>query len=243
MLNPASALPLYHQLAERLSSGISSGDWAPGARLPSEPQLARQFGIGRPTARQALDLLVRRGLAERRRGSGTFVSNSAGSVDMFTLAGTVSSFRSGGHDLQIELLEAPRLSQLGSEDATNPFRNRTAIVFRRLGKLEHAPVLVEDLWLDPLTFPGLEALPLDATPLSQIVRQYYHLEPTDGEQSFHVAEPPLAVAHALELPGASAVLLIQRTLNFSNARSAVFSRLHCRTDRVTFSQKLGGFPT
>src|SRR5690606_22883082 len=100
VLNPASALPLYHQLAERLSSGISAGDWAPGTRLPSEPQLARQFKIGRPTARQALELLVRRGLAERRRGSGTYVSNSAGSVDMFTLAGTVSSFRSGGHDLR-----------------------------------------------------------------------------------------------------------------------------------------------
>ena len=241
MLNPASALPLYHQLAERLSSGISTGQWSPGDRLPSEPELARQFGIGRPTVRQALDVLVRRGLAERKRGSGTYVTRSAGSVDLFTLAGTVSSFRSGGHDLSITGLAGPRLATVDATDANNPFAARPAVVLRRLGSLEHLPVLVEDLWLDPFTFPGLESLPLGASSVSEIVRQHYRLEPTDGEQSFHVTEPPTPIAEALQLPQGAALLLIQRTLHFSSARSSVFSRLYCRTDRVTFSQKLGGF--
>lgn len=241
MLNPASALPLYHQLAERLSSGISAGQWNPGDRLPSEPELARQFGIGRPTVRQALDVLVKRGLAERKRGSGTYVSRSAGSVDLFTLAGTVSSFRSGGHELEITALDGPRLTTVEATDAHNPFGDRLAVVLRRLGSLEGAPVLVEDLWLDPFTFPGLEKLPLGASSVSEIVRQHYRLEPTDGEQTFHVAEPPAPIAEALQLPKGAGILLIQRTLHFSSARSSVFSRLYCRTDRVTFSQKLGGF--
>lgn len=240
MLNPASALPLYHQLAERLTSDISSGSLSPGDRLPSEPELARRFGIGRPTVRQALELLVRRGLAERRRGSGTFVTNAVARVDLFTLAGTVSSFRSSGHELGIALLDPPAIALVGSADASNPFRERQAIVFRRLGKLESAPVLVEDLWLDPNTFPGLEKLTLEGTPVSQIVRQHYHLEPTDGEQSFHVVEPLAAIGKALELTSGAKVLLIERTLNFASSSAAVFSRLYCRTDRVTFSQKLGG---
>lgn len=241
MLNPASPLPLYHQLAERLSSGISAGDWAPGDRLPSEPELARQFGIGRPTVRQALDVLVRRGMAERRRGSGTFVTETAASVDLFTLSGTVSSFRSSGHELVTELLTKPHVAVVPASDTPNPFAGRNAIVLRRLGKLSQAPVLVEELWLDPVTFPGLETLPLHATPVSQIVRQHYHLEPTDGEQSFHVERPEPTITHALQLPKDGVLLAIQRTLNFPNAKAAVFSRLYCRTDRITFSQKLGGF--
>lgn len=211
--------------------------------MPSEPELARQFGIGRPTVRQALDVLVRRGMAERRRGSGTYVSATAGSVDLFTLSGTVSSFRSGGHDLKTALLAGPELFEVPSADTHNPFAGRSAVTFRRLGTLELAPVLVEDLWLDSVTFPGLEKLPLHDTPVSQVVRQHYHLEPTDGEQSFHVEAPPAAIARALQLSKDAPVLSIQRTLNFPSAKAAVFSRLYCRTDRITFSQKLGGFQT
>jgi GntR family transcriptional regulator len=182
-------------------------------------------------------------MAERRRGSGTFVTATAGSVDLFTLSGTVSSFRSGGHDLQTELLERAELAAVSDADTQNPFAGITAIRFRRLGKLDDAPVLVEDLWLDPITFPDLETLPLHNTPLSQVVRQHYHLEPTDGEQSFHVEIPTPAIAQALQLAEDTPLLSIQRTLNFPNAKAAVFSRLHCRTDRITFSQKLGGFQT
>lgn len=243
MLNPSSPLPLYHQLAERLSAGISAGDWAPGERLPSEPELARQFGIGRPTVRQALDILVRRGLAERRRGSGTYVTTTAGSVDLFTLSGTVSSFRSGGHELHTELLRAPELATVPRSETYNPFAGRVAVSLRRLGKLDQSPVLVEDLWLDPVTFPGIENLPLHETPVSQVVRQHYHLEPSDGEQSFHVEAPGAAISRALQLPKDTPVLSIQRTLNFTSSRAAVFSRLYCRTDRITFSQKLGGLQT
>lgn len=243
MLNPASPLPLYHQLAERLRAEISAGTWAPGQRLPSEPELARQFGIGRPTVRQALEVLVRRGMAERRRGSGTFVSATSGRVDLFTLSGTVSSFRSGGLDLRTELLTAAKLSEIPSADLQNPFAGRTAVTFRRLGTLDQAPVLLEDLWLDPTTFPGLEKLTLDDASVSHVVRQHYNLEPIDGEQSFHVEAPPSPIARALQLAKDAPLLSIQRTLNFPNVKAAVFARLYCRTDRITFTQKLGGFPT
>src|SRR5438046_1919076 len=84
MLNPGSPLPLYQQLAELLSREIASGSLEPGARLPSELELARRHDIGRPTVRQATELLVQRGLAERRRGSGTFVRQAPRRVDLFS---------------------------------------------------------------------------------------------------------------------------------------------------------------
>jgi LacI family transcriptional regulator len=55
---------------------ISAGKYGPGARLPSEGQLVKQFDVSRPTAARALRDLEVRGLIERRAGSGNFVSRN-----------------------------------------------------------------------------------------------------------------------------------------------------------------------
>ncbi len=213
---------------------------AAGRQIALELDLSRTYGIGRPTVRQATDVLIRRGLAERRRGSGTFVKASPASVDLFTMSGTISSFRSSGHLLHTELLAPVQRLVVDAEDHDNPFRNADAYYFQRLGRLEDAPVLMEELWLNPHVFPQLEQTRIGTTPLSDLVRQVYHLEPLDGEQSFHVVKATEAVRRNLQLSARECLLQIQRTLNFPNAKSALFSRLYCCTDRVVFSQRLGG---
>jgi GntR family transcriptional regulator len=44
-----------------------------GARLPSEPELARQLGVSRATLRDAMRMFEVQGRIRRRQGSGTFV--------------------------------------------------------------------------------------------------------------------------------------------------------------------------
>lgn len=44
-----------------------------GGRLPSEPELAEQYGVSRGTVRQALAVLEREGVIIRRQGAGTYV--------------------------------------------------------------------------------------------------------------------------------------------------------------------------
>jgi len=61
------------QIADDLRARISSGELAPGDRVPGEPALVRDYGVAKETARRALTLLVDEGLAVRRRGSGTYV--------------------------------------------------------------------------------------------------------------------------------------------------------------------------
>ena len=58
-LNADSPVPLYHQLADLLQERIRAGEYPAGSKIPSEPELARTFGIGRPTVRQATELLTR----------------------------------------------------------------------------------------------------------------------------------------------------------------------------------------
>ena len=71
-----SPIPLYFQFSELLEEQIASGHWAPGYRLPSEPEFRQAFGLSRTTIRQALGRLEQEGLIERRKGQGTFVSES-----------------------------------------------------------------------------------------------------------------------------------------------------------------------
>lgn len=67
-------VPLYYQLKQILRSAIERGEYQPGDQLPSEPELTRNYGISRITARQALDELETEGLVIRRHGKGTYVS-------------------------------------------------------------------------------------------------------------------------------------------------------------------------
>jgi GntR family transcriptional regulator len=73
-LDRTSFVPLYYQLQEVLKEQIESGAWATGEALPSEPELARRFGISRVVVRQALAILEDDRQIVRVKGRGTFVA-------------------------------------------------------------------------------------------------------------------------------------------------------------------------
>ena len=71
-----SPVPLYYQLAQSIEHAINTGDLAPGDRLENELSLTSRLGLSRPTARQAIQELVKKGLLVRKRGVGTQVVRS-----------------------------------------------------------------------------------------------------------------------------------------------------------------------
>jgi DNA-binding IscR family transcriptional regulator len=75
-IRPDSPVALYMQLVQQLRAKIESGEWGPGARVPSEIELAREYGISRGTVRQAMVRLQNDGLLQRAPGKGTFVASS-----------------------------------------------------------------------------------------------------------------------------------------------------------------------
>ncbi|SDZ37055.1 transcriptional regulator, GntR family [Micromonospora pattaloongensis] len=64
---------LVRQVIEQLREQISTGEWALGAKIPTEPQLVEALGVGRNTVREAVRALVHAGVLECRQGSGTYV--------------------------------------------------------------------------------------------------------------------------------------------------------------------------
>lgn len=67
-------IPLYVRLEQDLLRKIREGELPAGASIPSEAELAKQYGISRVTVRHALARLRYEGLIESLRGRGTFVA-------------------------------------------------------------------------------------------------------------------------------------------------------------------------
>ncbi len=237
MLNPQSPIPLYHQLADLLSDQIRSGRYQPGDLIPSENGMAKTYKIGRPTVRQAMDRLVRKGLIERRRGAGTFVKTQCRPVDIFSLAGTSQAFLTQGIQTATQIVR-PVLVRDVHDGPENPFTDAAAFSLSRITLVEDQPVLLEDIYLHPVLFKGIDTYDFETASLSMVVCDHYHLVPEAGHQTYSILVPDTDKAGLLGLVESEPILEVRRLLDFPQNPGAVFSRLFCRTDRFAFSQTI-----
>lgn len=107
-IDRSSPVPLYFQVAEQVESAIVSGSLAPGEKLENEVSLARGLGLSRPTMRQAMQLLVDKGMLVRRRGVGTQVMH--GQVRRpLELTSLHDDLVRAGEEPRTEILELGRL--------------------------------------------------------------------------------------------------------------------------------------
>ncbi|HEM4413468.1 TPA: GntR family transcriptional regulator [Streptococcus suis] len=66
----------YITIHDKIKEQIDNGIWKIGQRLPSERDLADEFGVSRMTLRQGITLLVEEGILQRKVGSGTYVAST-----------------------------------------------------------------------------------------------------------------------------------------------------------------------
>lgn len=83
------SIPRYYAVWRVLWSRIMSGTYPAGSLLGTEVDLAREFGVSRVTVREALSLLERDGLIDRRRSVGTFVSPDVEPRGVFEFSGYI----------------------------------------------------------------------------------------------------------------------------------------------------------
>lgn len=69
---------LYAQIADQIRSLIAAGEYPPGSHLPAERELAKRFGVSRPSLREALIALEVEGHVDVRPGSGILVTTPEG---------------------------------------------------------------------------------------------------------------------------------------------------------------------
>lgn len=65
---------IWHAVVRQLLELVANGTLKPGARLPSIPDLARQFGVATKTVQRALGWLAEAGVVVTYPGRGTFIA-------------------------------------------------------------------------------------------------------------------------------------------------------------------------
>lgn len=86
-MNERPEMPIYAFIKRELKNQIENGDLPEGARVPSEFELARQYGVSRNPTRQALRDLELEGYLVRTPGRGSFVAPKAQRQKLFNVNG------------------------------------------------------------------------------------------------------------------------------------------------------------
>lgn len=68
---------LAQEVAERLMEGIVNEEYAIGEKLPIEPELMKIYGVGRSSIREAIKILLIKGILSVQQGVGTFVVSAS----------------------------------------------------------------------------------------------------------------------------------------------------------------------
>ena len=92
---------LSDEIVEQLETMILEGVLQAGERLPAERKLAEQFGVSRPSLREAIQKLVAKGLLVSRQGGGNYVNQEVGA----TFSDPLLALLAEKHDAQKDLLE------------------------------------------------------------------------------------------------------------------------------------------
>lgn len=113
---------LFEDIAERVEQRIRDAEFTPGSYLPSERELMREFGVGRPAVREALFHLNRMGLVELRSGERARVAAPTPETVFETLSGAARYFLSapGGveHFQKARIFFEVGLARYAAENAT-----------------------------------------------------------------------------------------------------------------------------
>jgi DNA-binding FadR family transcriptional regulator len=117
---PVKRQTMAEQMAETIQESILSGQLTAGVLLPTEPELAEQFGVSRAVVRDATRILMARGLVEVQHGRGVFVTQPDN--EAFGEALLLALRRVGGTAWDVEQFEQilfPEIVALAAANATD----------------------------------------------------------------------------------------------------------------------------
>jgi GntR family transcriptional repressor for pyruvate dehydrogenase complex len=108
---------LADRLAQRIRIMILEGNYTEGDRLPSIMEMAKRFGVGHPTLREALKKVETMGVVEIRHGSGVYVTRARDVLLVATpdFVGTVTK------KLLIDLIQTRMLLEIHSVAAASKY--------------------------------------------------------------------------------------------------------------------------
>ena len=146
--------PLYLQVKNHILTNIDSGKWTPSARVPSENEIVREFGVSRMTANRALRELQDEGVLVRIAGVGSFVANRQAHTHPLEIHNIADEIRARGHVHRAELIALERVRAVGTLAQDFGVAPKTELFYSAIVHFESdLPILLEDRHVLPKIGP------------------------------------------------------------------------------------------
>jgi GntR family transcriptional regulator len=201
----------YRSIAAELTRRVGAAEYPPGSLLPSEADLAAEFGVTRMTVRQALAGLASQGLIERRHGHGTVVApvrlqrqaqRPIGLADELLARG----LRPGSRVIEFTEVRVPKEAR----DALWVGPRATVFRLRRLRYADDVLIGVQESLIPSAHVPCLGDVDFTDQSLTRILRERYGLAATSFELTIEAVGADRLVAAALGVDPGEPVLRSSR---------------------------------
>ena len=212
-MKPKKPASRYQQIANDIQEQIKTGELQDGDRLQSEREMSADLGVNRLTVRRAFNLLVERGLVNRRHGGGTYVTTPrverrAGELVPFTLAIREMGMEPGARLIRFE----QETADLSIANVLNIPEATPIYHIFRVRTINGDPAMLEQFFVSAALFPYFEAHDHETRSGYEIMETEYGISAVQAEQSL---EPVVATTYEAELLGIApgAPLMLERRLS------------------------------
>ena len=213
--------------------GLIEGGLKPHDKMPTERDLAEQFGVTRLTVRRALDQLDHEGRVYRTQGAGTFVSEPriAKSVELTSFSDDMRARGLQPGSLATKIVEVAAGAEVGSHLGISP-RDRVTHI-HRVRTADSEPMCIEHTYIPVNLAPGLSQLSVEGS-LYDLLAGRFHLRVGKAEQSIHatVLEPELA--RRLDVAEFSPAFRVTRVAYDLRNRRMEYAESLYRADRYSY---------
>ncbi|MEW9080001.1 GntR family transcriptional regulator [Terrisporobacter glycolicus] len=237
ILDKNSEIPLYSQLKNYIIGKINSGEYEVGYKLPSEKELMEFFDVSRTTVRQSVDLLIREGYLEIKRGIGTFVKKRK-KYNVWGLE-QLRSFEDEairqGLETRTEELSI-NIIHLDSE-LEDIFGDKYERFYKlsRLRFVENEPSVLVDTYIPYDVAPGLDKYNFSEVSLFLTLKKEYNVIINYAKKTFRAINISKKDAEILNVKEGTAVQLVNTVIYDKNEEPFEYSVSRDRGDMTRFS--------
>ncbi|MEW6226783.1 MAG: GntR family transcriptional regulator [Bacillota bacterium] len=239
MVDRAKPVPLYHQVKESLRERIEALEWPPGSRIPTEKELAAEYGVSQITVKQALARLATEGLVERYQGKGTFVSQPSVVQDILRLAGFSAGFARAGVEIETRLISAGVVAASeGIARRLQTSEGGSVIEVRRVRLTGGTPICLQTSYLSYTLCRPILDRDLSRESLFCLLTEVCNLDLVRAEESLSAVTVDDYEAKILLVAPGSPAFLVQRTTFDRNGTPVEFVKSILRGDKCRFTVTL-----
>ena len=232
-------MPRYQEIAEELRARIQHGHFRAGARLDTQRRLATSFGVTLMTLRQALDVLEREKLIERRHGLGTFVAAPSIDYDILQLRRFAGDLSAQGEQVTTRLLGSGFVG--GERRVTAALglgRGARLLAVERLRLVDDRPLSLQRSFLPARLGEEVVRADLALTPLAQILEYKLGITVARAREVVSAVRLGAREASVLNAAPGSPAFESERISYDAGGAPVVFDRVFIPGDRFRITRDL-----